>query len=97
MPTITSNADVAIGVALFGFEGGQEPLLVRGAGAGGVENAGAFGSEGLHQAADQFAALAALHRRHADDGLRFAVLQPAAANRRDQPVEIGSSAGPLRR
>src|SRR5438128_663710 len=40
------------------------------------------------QAGNQRAALAALHRGHADNGLRFAILQPPAANRHDQSLKI---------
>src|SRR5437870_659808 len=42
---------------------------------------------------DQFPAAAALHRTHADNGLRFAILQPSAANRCNQALEIGTRLG----
>jgi hypothetical protein len=44
----------------------------------------------LHQAADQFPTASALHRRHADNRPGFAILPPPAANRRHQPLEIGT-------
>src|ERR1700678_4528239 len=76
--------------SLLSFQGIQEPLLVRRAGSGGIEYPGALRRERLHQAADQFAASSALHRRHPDNHLWFAVLRPAPANRRNQAVEIGT-------
>ena len=93
MPTMTSNAEVAWVRFFSASRRGQEPLLIRCAGSGGIEDPGALRSEGLQQAADQFPAASALHRGHADNRLRFAILQPPAANRRDQPLEIGTRRG----
>ena len=59
------------------------------AGPGGIEDPRAFRCECLHHAAYQVAAAAALHWGNADNRLRFAIFAPPAANRRDQPLDIG--------
>jgi len=82
-----------MGPVLFGFQRGQKPLLIRSGGSGSIEYPGSVRSEGLQQAGDQLATLAALHRGHADNGLWFAILQPPPANRRNQPLEIGIRRG----